>query len=145
MSISQLWTTHLCNLSFRIRKDISQLSISPFQMDHFSHYQRIFFFTKIGFTNNYLKVVPIVPVPVGLGLQWVTRTVDMRHRYSKRPGLQIIRKRRQIFPRLHHRWTSYSPTGPDPGKLFCADHNVFGVGQGFGWRRGELKKKENEE
>ena len=69
----------------------------------------------------------------------------MRHRYSKRPGLQIIRKRRQIFPRLHHQWTSYSPTGPDPGKLFCADHNVFGLGQGFGWRREELEEKENKE
>ena len=65
----------------------------------------------------------------------------MRHRYSKRPGLQIIRKRRQIFPQ----WTSHSPTGPDPGKLFCADHNVFGLGQGFGWKRGELKEKENGE
>ena len=71
----------------------------------------------------------------------------MRHRYSKRPGLQIIRKRRQIFPPLHHQWTSHSPTGPDPGKLFCSDHNVVGMKQGLEWKIGELKEneKENEE
>ena len=65
----------------------------------------------------------------------------MRHRYSKRSGLQIIRKRRQIFPQ----WTSYSPTGPDPGKLFCSDHNVVGMKQGLEWKRGELKENEEEE
>ena len=69
----------------------------------------------------------------------------MRHRYSKRPGLQIIRKRRQIFPRLHPQWTSHSPTRPDPGKLFCFDHNVVGMKQGLEWKRGELKENEEEE
>ena len=68
----------------------------------------------------------------------------MRRRYSKRPGLQIIRKRRQIFPPLHHQWTSHSPTGPDPGKLFCSDHNFVGMEQGLEWKKGELKEKEKE-